>query len=572
MLRAARGRWRDHAQRGAGSIDYHVGVAGTMTVDPVVPFLGEGLLDRGFYPAISVGPYNQIFQVCLEGEQAFDSPAGTRPLDALVLIWRIEDLVPAGGDVSRARDVLTDLCGAVDQLLAQFTGSVVVSVPPMPDDAYLGWRDLSYTHGIAAIHRAVVVDLMAFLADRPRVLALDLDLLQRAHGMVSASDPRKWLLYRQPWREAFWYAVGDRLARVLAAQHRAPKKCIIVDGDNTLWGGVVGEDGLAGIALGENFPGSAYVAFQRQLLHLQELGVLLALASKNDPEAVEEVLEKHDAMVLRADHFACRMVNWEPKSENVRRIAAQLNIGLDSLVFVDDSAYEVAEVTEACPRVTGLQVPEDAAYLPALLPTHAHLFDAAGRSEEDAQRTVMMAAAQAREAAREGLSREAFLASLDLRVRVFAAQPEHVVRVGQLINKTNQFNLTTRRRTEADVGALLSDEDVRVFALRARDRFGDYGLVGVGIAVREETFWTLDTFLLSCRILGRGVETAFLRVVADRLQAVGGDSLRGEYIPTDRNGLVATFLPDHGFTPSGDGWYAAWDGIATCPDHITLDS
>lgn len=567
-LRVARQTWRAFQRNPAPARDIHVGLAATVTVEPCVPFLGAALLDRGFHPAVSVAPFNQLFQVCASGAKAFDDLSDSRPLDAIVLLWRMEELLPDGAPGLDKH--LDDLARAVSELGKKFSGSLIVTVPPCPDDPELGWQSLSHTHHAAARHRAVVNAWIEKVSAIQGVHLADLDVLQRAFGSVNIADPRKWALYRQPWREAFWHAIAQRVARVLVAQRRPPKKCVVLDCDNTLWGGVVGEDGLAGIALGEEFPGSAFRAFQKQLLVLQAQGVLLALNSKNDADAVWQVFDAHDAMLLRREHLVAHAINWSAKSSNLVTLANELNIGLDSMVFIDDSPYELEEVAAACPGVTCLRIPEDPADLPQLLPRHAELFDQLEVSEEDRQRTAMMQAQSAREDIRAALPPGDFLAQLALEVRMFPVAAQHIQRVAQLINKTNQFNLTTRRRTWEEVIALADDPTWRIFALDVSDRFGDYGLVGVAIAAHEETGWRLDTFLLSCRVLGRGVETAFLRAIADVLCETEDGQLRAEYLPTDRNGLVRDFLPLHGFVLKDGVWRATRDALPSCPAHVTL--
>jgi FkbH-like protein len=319
-----------------------------------------------------------------------------------------------------------------------------------------------------------------------------------------------------------------------------------LDCDNTLWGGIVGEDGIGGLALGDTFPGRAFQAFQRELQMLKSRGVLLAIASKNDEAEVLTVFERHDGMLLTLDDIAARQINWQPKSEGIKAISAELNIGVDSLVFIDDNAYELAEASAAIPELRCLQVPEELADLPTLL-SESGLFRRVRISGEDRRRTQMMKSEAQRRTQLVTMDREQFLKSLELCVTFLSVSEDQITRVAQLTNKTNQFNLTTLRRDESEIRQLVESPAHDVWAISVNDRFGDYGIVGVAIVEHDGDTWTIDTLLMSCRVLGRGVETAFLTAIADDALARGATRLVGRYEPTRKNGQVATFYSDHGF-------------------------
>ena len=301
---------------------------------------------------------------------------------------------------------------------------------------------------------------------------------------------------------------------MIAAEKLSPKKCVVLDLDNTLWGGIIGEDGLAGIQLGDDFPGKAYRDFQRHLLYLKSKGVLLAVASKNNPEDAYEVFDKHDAMVLSRKDIAAFEIHWESKVESIKRVAKKLNIGLDSLVFVDDNPKEIGEVTERLPDVSCVMVPEELAYLPGLL-AETDFFDFAEVTDEDRRRTEMMAADNIRQETQETMSEEEFRKSLNLKIDVFAAQKQHLARVTQLINKTNQFTMTTIRRTQDEVETLANSKEALVLGMDIKDKYGDYGLVGVAILKKDIKSCVIDTLLMSCRVLGRGAEDTFIAKIAE---------------------------------------------------------
>jgi FkbH-like protein len=401
------------------------------------------------------------------------------------------------------------------------------------------------------------------------VLTLDLDSLQRYFGIERSLDERKWYLYRQPYTEMFWNELAQQLANIFVRQKVASKKCIIVDCDNTLWGGIVGEDGLEGIALGEDFPGSVFRDFQHQLLTLRSQGVMVALCSKNNEADVWEVFDRHDGMLLERDHVVSHRINWNDKASNICSIAEELNIGLDSLVFVDDSPFEIGHIREVLPMVTCLQVPIDVAKFPQTIGSF-RLFDQEHISEEDRVRSEMMIRERERRDLSVEMNPDEFRKALGLIVEIFECRPEHVMRVTQLINKTNQFNLTTRRKTAAEVVALCGDASWDVLAIRVADRFGDYGLVGVVLLHRIRKTVAIETLLMSCRVLGRGVEEAIFAKIAEIARTAGAHEIIGEYIPTKKNAMVSELYKTHHYiSESGGGrWISRDFSVFVWPEHI----
>lgn len=565
--------WREHLSSAPAEPDISIGVAGSFTAEPVEAALGLGLLEAGWAaPLLRFADYNQLHQLCLDPEATLGGP-----VDHIVTLWRVEDVFAdlterfLDGD-DAAGTAITEGVGELGQMLAQLAGtgvSLTVSTPPAPRPWGVDAGDPRATMRLGSLHRSATEAFVGPLIGAAQVSWVDVDALVRSAGERAVYDDAKWAMYRQPFANAVWDSVGSAAAAVVARQHRPAPKCIVLDCDNTLWGGVIGEDGLSGIALGTVFPGSAFSVFQRRLKQLREAGVLLAVASKNDHAAVQEVFDSHDGMVLSSDDIASWRVNWAPKSQNIAEIAAELNIGIDSLVFVDDSSYELAEVAAAHPDVERLQVPEDLEDLPSLV-GRSGLFRHLRVSAEDRARTSMMLAEAARRDRQAELSPEDFLHSLELKVEFFAPEEVHVARVAQLTNKTNQFNLTTIRRTEADISGLLDSDDHAVRAIRVSDRFGDYGLVGLAIVETGGDQWVVETFLMSCRVLGRGVDTAFLAGIVADAGGAGAKSLQGRYVPTVKNGQVADFYQRHGFEGEDETFtMVVADGL-DCPGHITL--
>ena len=576
---AVKQAWRNYNKQARDSAlepSLRVGLAATFTANSLLPFLGVPLVAAQFRPALELGPYNQIFQVCYDHRKTLGQNC-----DVIVLLWRLEDIVLEemlallnGDDTAfqRAEKKVEMLRSAVAELRAAFSGGLLVNLPPYP--AALPSYPLSLDSPLAlgALHRALTARFADGVSRIEGVRLIDLDAAQREVGLAQAFDSRQYYLYRQPFTDSFLLAAGDLISRTIVAMHRAPKKCIVLDCDNTLWGGIVGEDGVAGIQVGDEFPGTGFRDFQRLLLYWRHRGALLAIASKNNEADVWEVFARHSGMVLKREDISAWQINWKPKAENIPLIAQALNIGVDSLVFFDDNPMEIEYMLSARPEVASVLVPEDPA---DILVTMRQLpyFDRLDVTQEDRQRTAMMRAEQSREALGTGLSKEDFRRSLELKLDFFRAGADELDRITQLINKTNQFNLTTKRRTLDEVRALANSARHRIFGLRVSDKFGDYGLTGVVLAeiAGDPSQWIIDTFLLSCRVLGRGTETALLAALAGEARDAAATSFLASFIPSAKNAPAATFLPDHGFTSLGDGqWRIDLAQVpAVCPS-ITL--
>jgi FkbH-like protein len=558
-------------------------VVSSFTAQPLAPSIGVGiadLLDRT--PAIRFADYNQIFQVCLD-----PASHGADDADEIVVIWRIEDVFERDFHAWACRQPeatirLLDAARALGAAIGSLAHgrSVIVSDAPTPIGDGLDHDDPELLIRLVALQARINAAFDDALAGASgdgaghHVERLRFAALQHAAGTTNSFDRRTWLMYRQPLTAAFAHRVGDEVATLIGGRTRVPPKLIVLDCDGTLWDGVIADDGIGGLDCSDAFPGSAYRSFQRALQRLRHDGVLLALSSKNDDANVSAAFAELDGMVLTDADIATRRVSWDPKPPQVAEIVAELNLGLDAVVFVDDSDFEVGSMRTQLAAIRSLHVPGDVEALPDLL-AETGWFRRMSVTDDDRQRTERMLAESDRTRASTAMSHDEFLATLGLTVRRVDVGPGEIGRVAQLVNKTNQFNLTTIRRSESDVAALLTDPGAAVFAFSVDDRFGEYGIVGVVIA-RLDIGWCLDTVLMSCRVLGRGVESAMLATVVSSLRrSDGAGDITGTYRATDRNALVATLLADHGFdrAPADEGGeqfvLPAGREIAV-PAHITV--
>ncbi|HSR96245.1 MAG TPA: HAD-IIIC family phosphatase, partial [Kofleriaceae bacterium] len=331
---------------------------------------------------------------------------------------------------------------------------------------------------------------------------------------------------------------------------------LVLDLDNTLWGGVVGETGPLGVALGGTADGEAFRAFQRHCRGLAQRGVLLAVASKNNPADARAPFGTHPDMVLALDDFAAFDASWDPKATALRRIADTLALGLDAFVFFDDNAAEREHIRQALPEVEVVDVPDDpAGYVRAL--EDGLWFEATGLTDEDRARTAHYTVERHRvELRAAAVNLDDYLTSLEMTAQLRALDETDLQRVVQLIGKTNQFNLTTRRHAEAQVRAIAGAAGSIALTVRLRDRFGDYGLVAVVLGLRDGEALAIDTWLMSCRVIGRTLEQLVLRELVARAERLGYRRLIGEYVPTAKNALVAGLYGELGFVPLGAGRHA----------------
>ena len=392
-----------------------------------------------------------------------------------------------------------------------------------------------------------------FLASDRWAKLIDMNAIIIRMGVDRFYDRRNWHLAKSPYSLEALSEIALENFRLIRAVRGGGYKCVVVDCDNTLWGGVIGEDGIGEIKLGTTFPGSAYREFQQELVNLHHLGVLVALSSKNNPEDVWNVFDTHDGMILKREHVVAHRLNWDDKADNIISIAKQLNIGLDSIVFIDDSVFEIERVRRSLPEVATLHFdskkPHE--YRHALL--KAGFFDLLYRTSEDRERTNLYRAEEKRQAELHTAEDvEAFLSTLELRAHVAEISMDIIPRVAQLTQKTNQFNLTTRRYSEDDIISFHESEDYQILSVFLDDKFGSYGMIGVCILKYSSQNILIDTFLLSCRALGRNVEDVMLWTIMKIGKQKVMSKIIGDYIPSKKNAQVANFYQSHGFNSCED--------------------
>lgn len=533
-------------------------VVHTYTSELLQPWLDAAVALQG----LALETYHAPYGVVMGEAQAGSGLVAHQPEITLMLLQRTDlhpdlmrpltELTPEDAAALQAR-ALSSLQQLIQCFRAQPVGQLVVTLLPSPVGPALGLHDAQAERSETRFWHGLQDQLAQWLrASVPASTWLDLDELLLEVGRRRAFDARYWLTSRYPFSAEASFELARRISDVGTLLKAPRAKVLVLDADNTLWGGVIGEDGIDGIALGPDYPGNAYVAFQRRILDLQQRGFVLAMCSKNNEADIDQVLSQHPHQLLKAEHFVARRVNWQPKPDNLTALAVELNVGLESFIFVDDSDHECAAVRARLPQVEVVQVPKRPHEVSTCLDRVPRL-EILSLTDEDRVKTTLYEAERKRQNLLDSVSGDAgdlgsHLVRLGMRMTLYVDERRHIQRLAQLTQKTNQFNLTTRRYDEQQIAAFMTAPDWLVLDFSLADVFGDAGIVGLALvhlagAQRAE----LDSFMMSCRVIGRCAEDAFMHGLLRELQARGITHLHASYKPTPKNVLVQDFLPRVGF-------------------------
>lgn len=475
--------------------------------------------------------------------------------------WRATDLAAV---LAAVRD---DIDAVVGDVLTTTAGLLVLNTVPLPRTLSHQARDLRTRAEVGALWREFNAALLRLSARDHRIVVIDVEPLANDIGPVT--DERMAAYAGVPFSDELFAAYAREVGHVAAAVAGLTRKVLVVDLDGTLWDGILGDDGPAGISAAGTLRGEAFRSFQQILRHLAGQGVILAVSSKNDLDAVRAVLRDHPDMVLREADFARLAVNWEPKDVNLADLAAGLNVGLDSFVFADDSRYELGLVAGARPEIAVVELDaEPASHVVRLLADG--WFDVLDLTDQDRTRNADYQADAARRQLRDRTgSTAAYLRSLETVVRLARPAPHEIGRVSQLTLRTNQFNLTGERTQPADVQRWRHD---LVVTVAVTDRYGAYGIVGAVFARRDGESLELANVVLSCRVLGRDIGEAAVISLLHHARDAGCDHVIGRYRATGRNGNAAGFYPALGFQPVADGFRHDLRTLPEPPEHLTIES
>jgi FkbH-like protein len=529
------------------------GVKAALLGDTATQFLAVALkgtaIERGFRLDLFEAEFNQIERQILDPGSEFHRFNAEYTVifqSTHKLLGLYDELPPEkqGGLAEERLDFVRRLCGSCPGRI------IYCNYPEIDDTVYGSFADRlenSFTWQV----RKLNYELMKLARDRADLFICDLGALQNKLGRDRMFDPAIYTSSEMVLSLDGVPHAASRIIDLIGAASGRIKKCLILDLDNTLWGGVIGDDGLENIQLGHGLGiGKVFTEFQYWIKKLKNRGIILAVCSKNDEDIAREPFVKHPEMVLKLEDISVFVANWDNKADNIRRIQAILNIGFDSMVFLDDNPAERAIVRENIPGITVPELPEDPAdYLEYLY--GLNLFETISVSAEDAERTKQYQAEARRAVTQAAFADEGeFLKSLDMRAEVEDFNAFNIPRVAQLSQRSNQFNLRTLRYTEADIARLAAGDRHKNFSFTLKDKFGAHGLIAVIILEKQdaETLF-IDTWLMSCRVLKRGMEEFTLNTLVEYAKAAGFKRLVGEYIPTAKNRMVESHYPGLGFVP-----------------------
>ncbi len=530
-----------------------VAILRSYTIEPLVPLVRAEAVSHGLDLVVQVGGFNTYAQEVRDPAGAlyrFEPDLvwlATETRDVLPELWSNSVEMGSSDFDSLIDRTRSELQGFIEAVRSHSQAHVVLNTfaaPPFPSAGVIdSQKNVGQVDAVRTINREIV----RICSENAGVYVFDYDAAMVRFGSLRWYDEAKWLSIHLPLRADALPFLAAEYMRILLPLAGRICKALVLDLDNTVWGGIIGEDGPSGIKLGDDYPGNAFLEFQRTVLDLHKRGVILAVCSKNNPQEALEMLSGHPAMLLRPHHFAATRINWNNKAQNLREIAVELNIDSAALAFVDDDPKERGEVRALAPEVYVIDLPSDpAGYATAL--REAPVFERLAISAEDKVRTSHYQAEQQRIALKtSALSLEDYYRSLNIRVTIGTMRAETLGRVAQLTQKTNQFNLTTKRYSEQTIAELVSREGWRVYTLAASDRLGDYGLVGIAICSQAGQACEIDSFMLSCRAMGRTIETAFLSHVAADCAKRGARRLQGWFVPTARNAPARDFYPNRHF-------------------------
>ena len=536
---------------GLGTAPVRMALLGSSTQDHLLPGLRVGALRHGIWLEVQTGDYGELTltaemrpDVVLLAVDARTALAGLDPgLDtagAAAALDRAGERMVASWRDARGRGA-----GVLQQAV------LPIFAPEFGNNE----------HRLPGSRAAGVVALNAklrALADAEGVDLVAVDAQAGRDGTAAWHDPMLWHRAKQEVHLGAATLYGDLVGRLLAARQGRSRKALVLDLDNTLWGGVIGDDGLAGIVVGQGSAlGEAFLELQAYARGLTRRGVILAVCSKNDEANALEPFEEHPDMILRRGDIACFVANWNDKAANLREIARRLNIGLDSLVFADDNPAERAIIRRELPEVAVPELPEEPASYATMI-AQAGYFEATRLTAEDRERAAQYQANLARAEAAPppgeggGTDMAGYLDSLDMVLQWGRVDPLSAPRVVQLVNKTNQFNLTTRRTTDEAVARLMEDDAALSLQLRLIDKFGNNGIIAVVMGERRGEAMHVTDWLMSCRVLKRGVEAATLNLVALESLRLGAERVTGEFRPTAKNAMVQEHYAGLGFSCEGE--------------------
>lgn len=534
---------------------YRIFVLRNITVEPIKSLISFYLLKLGFKAEIEFGNFDNILQ------DAYNVDFDKRNVDLVIIFSNIlsvsssifgNNFLLEGEEITKKEieKLHQYYLDTIEAIREKSNCNILISDLEDIISPIHGIYDNQIQNGQSALINEFNREIKTSIINQfSNVNFVNMNSCLTRVGINNYLDLRYWYRSKAPYTASALKEISFEISKFLRIFNGKAKKCIILDCDNTLWGGIIGEDGINKIKLGPDYPGSSFYDFQKEILNLYNRGIIIALCSKNNEMDVMNVLNNHSSMIIKSDHISISKINWKDKASNIREIASDLNIGLDSCVFVDDSDFETNLIKVELPEVEVLHVPVEKAYQNATLIRNCGLFEHLSISNEDKNRTETYKQNIQRNILRTKTKNlRNYYKSLEMETQVFIAKKIDVIRASQMTQRTNQFNLTTKRYSESDIENFLNSSAYDVILINLKDRFGVLGIIGMAIIEYKNTFAEIDTFLFSCRALGRELENLFLKIIMKRVEYKKYDLIKSTYISTKKNLQVQEFYEKNGFS------------------------
>lgn len=535
-----------------------IALLSSFTIDLLGIYIDINCRLLGLFPEIYISSFNQYQQEILDENSTLYAFCP----ELIIFNIQLESLCnqhflinfPRISDKSKNKEqstIVTTIWNLLDTLSHRQNSLILLSNFIIPFFSPFGILDSKINLGYIEFYKQLNTKLVKKYKNHKQIHIFDLDKAASSFGKKNITDFTMNYRGNTLFNQKFLPVLSHEYEGYVKALKNLNRKCIVLDLDNTLWGGIVGEVGMEGIKLNFSYPGNEYLDFQRSVLSYHKRGIILAINSKNNYDDAINVIQNHPAMILREKHFASIQINWNDKVENMLKIAAELNIGLDSLIFIDDNPVERERVKQALPDVLTIDIPKDPSLYRFTL-ENLNDFNTFTLTSEDLERGEMYVARRKREDLKINItSIDDFIESLEITAEIKQANSFTISRITSLVNRTNQFNLTTRRYTEAEMENIFEDkENNLIYSLHIKDKFGDEGIVGVAMIDKGKGIWRIDNILLSCRVIGRKVETVLINKIIKDAKMSGIKQLIGEYIPTNKNSVVKDFYKINNFSLS----------------------
>ena len=522
--------------------ELHVKLLANVTIHQLKELIEYELLKQSITPIVEIGNYDNIVQ---------DAMQVSKDTDVVIVFWELANLTE--GFEYRSATISNE---KYESLLEEVKAQIELTLSSLKEVSLVIFNKFTSLHFSANLLEENKFDkaaeiLNAYLdtLDYNNVRYVDVNKVLYITGQDSSLDLRNYYSSKSLYSINYYRNYVNQIKHYLLPLTGKIKKALILDCDNTLWRGIIGEDGIEGIKMsGLTSKGRPYAAVQHMAHRLASEGILIALSSKNNEDDVQEVLENHPDMILQEDLITMKMINWNDKASNIRKIAETLNIGLDSFIFIDDSAFEIGLINEQLPEVTTFRVPSKTHLYPLEFAEIVNSFYRLSKSAEDLKK-VEMYKQQAKRVKAESdfASMSDYLNSLQIEIEIFRNEASLISRLAQMTQKTNQFNLTTRRYTETDVFGFIESNNYNVYAISVRDKYGESGVTGLAILeYLDDGSVNIDSFLMSCRIIGRGIEDAFISHIMNDIKESA--IVKAQYIETKKNKQVEQFYDKFGFS------------------------